>query len=383
MVDIERSMKAGYGEVDAASDGSEVSDKIKWGYVLLCIILMNGTNLFMSEAMQGMENEYNNTMFLTGVVAMSYAYNIIIWLGWAFLRKKQWASCIVTQDAAEHRAEGAFDWWYLFKIGFPISIISKSCRDFWYYSLHQTNAAANNSIYQSSTAWVYVFSLLLLKEKFDLVKFSSLIVGVVGCVIVTLAESSSSESGVDQNFVGYLDLSASVLTYALFQVIVKKYVTHPQDPHPQMNSLRFCGVIGIWCFIWGPGCVAFLHVTGIRPFEWPSQKILLLVILNGVMDTIFTSSMLILVRLISPTFASMASILIVPLTIVADRIIHNYVAPPLAYVGMSTVILGCVIFNTRVYLLNRDREKGGDALDESTSLTASTYNREHINADRA
>ncbi|KAJ9458969.1 putative solute carrier family 35 member F5-like [Diplonema papillatum] len=353
------SQYTGYLPVNDANDITDVTPRKKnWIAILTSVLLMNGAQVFMSEAMQGSENEYNNTLVLTSIVAASYAYCLVAWFIWWCLRRLPWAAKFVDQDIEERPDEGAFSWKYLIIATLPLSILSKACRDAWYFSLHQTNAAANLSIYQSSSAWVFLFSLVLLREKFDWVKALAVVTGIGGCVMVAMDSSSDSESGVNQNIFGYVDLLASVWLYAVFQVLVKRYVSCDDDPHPQMNSLRLCGLIGCWCMIWGPLSVLFVHVTGIRRFEPPPAHVVRLVAANGFVDALFTGSLLICIRLADPTFASVATSLSIPLSIVADRIIHNYVSPVVTYLGMIVILAGCLLYNFRTYQLNKKRLDG-------------------------
>ena len=331
----------------------------RWTSVFVMVILMNASWVFMGEALQGVEDQYHGTLVLVSMVAMSYAYCFIPWGIWAVCREREWLTSFVTPASKDiekdHR--GAFSWKSYFILTGWVSLISITCRATWYYSLSHTNAAANSAIFQTSSAWVYVFSLGVLGEVIDYVKITALVLGIGGSAMVAVFNSSESEKGVDQNIFGYFQLLLSVLTYALFQVAVKKYGASQVDPHPQMNSLRLCGMCGLWAVFWCPIMVFVGHISGAEKFTVPSKYVTHMTVSSGFVDAIFTGAMLICIRLTDPTFTSVSTILTVPLTVIADLIIHAYFAPVWANVGTVIVIIGCSLYNYRVWKLKKIRDK--------------------------
>lgn len=81
---------------------------------------------------------------------------------------------------------------------------------------------AAQAIYTSECIFVFIFAVLL-KERFHLPKFMSVMVTAGGVVVVTLFARGKEESGVEQNVFGYMAVTASVTTFALFEVLYERF----------------------------------------------------------------------------------------------------------------------------------------------------------------
>ena len=64
----------------------------------------------------------------------------------------------------------------------------------WFWSLHYTLVAANNAIYQSSAAFVFVISVLLLGERVTQAKVSAVVVCILGVILVSFAPTDDDEA---------------------------------------------------------------------------------------------------------------------------------------------------------------------------------------------
>lgn len=62
----------------------------------------------------------------------------------------------------------------------------------------------------------------------------------------------------------------SVVLYAAYEVLYKKYVTDPDDPVALANSQRFFGIIGVATLLTMWPFIIILDATGTEPFEWPN-----------------------------------------------------------------------------------------------------------------
>jgi drug/metabolite transporter (DMT)-like permease len=98
----------------------------------------------------------------------------------------------------------------------------------WYLSLPKTLAAANNAIYQSASAFVFVFSTFLLGERATPQKGLAVLFSVVGVVVVSLAPTGvSTDPNIEPSVVGYLWVLASTVGYGLFEVLYSRYTEQP------------------------------------------------------------------------------------------------------------------------------------------------------------
>eukprot|EP01060_Flectonema_neradi_P004940 TRINITY_DN1326_c2_g1_i1.p1 TRINITY_DN1326_c2_g1~~TRINITY_DN1326_c2_g1_i1.p1 ORF type:complete len:356 (+),score=38.04 TRINITY_DN1326_c2_g1_i1:154-1068(+) len=259
---------------------------------------------------------------------------------------------------------GYHSWTYTLKVSGIASLLSLACRDTWYYSLDQTTDGSNSAIYRTCTGWVYLFSIFFLGEKVDVVKLGSLTIAVLGSVAVAVASNEKEEDGVHKSIIGYVDLLASVLFFAAFQIFVKKFMSHEDDTTPTLTSLRFCGCIGLWILLWGPTSVLFWMLFTTREFTFPPRDVLETTIGIGVLDAIYSASIIICMHLTDPTFTSVATILVVPMTVAADFFIHKYYPSALSAIGTLIVILGCCCFNYRAYKLSQSSDQKTESDDD-------------------
>jgi drug/metabolite transporter (DMT)-like permease len=110
----------------------------------------------------------------------------------------------------------------------------------WYLSLPKTLAAANNAIYQSASAFVFVFSIFLLGERATAQKGLAVVFSVIGVVVVSLAPNGvSTDPNIEPSFVGYLWVLASTVGYGLFEVLYSRYTEQPITRTADICSRRF------------------------------------------------------------------------------------------------------------------------------------------------
>lgn len=90
---------------------------------------------------------------------------------------------------------------------------------FWYISLPRTSIPANNAIYQSSAATVYVLSAVFLGERLTIQKTLAVAISIAGVVLVSVGGSSSDSSESKPEALGYVFVVLSVLLYSVYEVL--------------------------------------------------------------------------------------------------------------------------------------------------------------------
>lgn len=138
---------------------------------------------------------------------------------------------------------GYFNWCYYFGVSIPISIIAFISGWLWYLSLPITSVSGNTAIYQSSCTMVYIFSILILKEEGSKLKTCSVILSVMGVLCVSFGGGKTSEENGEAHshpsFMGYVVCLLSMILYALFEVMYKRWAAHAADPRPLINACRY------------------------------------------------------------------------------------------------------------------------------------------------
>jgi drug/metabolite transporter (DMT)-like permease len=238
----------------------------------------------------------------------------------------------------------------------------------WCISLSLTSVTANTIISDSGFIWAFLLSIVFLHEKVSSTKVLSCALCFASLFLVTISGNNSTETGVDQSIIGYmLVLSASVMN-AFYDVMFKKFVA-PETPlksqsipdlEMHLNSegsigdaiepldkvvstqstLYFLWVTGMSVtLIFWPGLI-ILNFTGIETFVFPQGETLGFVTLNMVLDALRNFSFLVAVSWTSPLLANVGILLVIPVSIILDDVLHEYVLPWVGWIGMVCLALG-------------------------------------------
>lgn len=115
--------------------------------------------------------------------------------------------------------------------------------------------------------------------------------------------------------------------------------TRPDDPFPLANSQRFLGLIGVGVLIFTP-FFPLLDYVGFEKFELPPPHAVKLILINVALDTVFNVSLLVTIMLTSPLTCSLATILTIPVSILADALMGRPGLPAISYTGIVAIVVG-------------------------------------------
>lgn len=265
-----------------------------------------------------------------------------------------------------------------------IHIISISCGYTWYLSLPQTSVSGNTAIYNSSPIFVFIFSIFVLKEHPTLLKIGSVLFCSGGVVMVSLFGSGAHEEGANSTVFGYIAVVISTLLYAIFEVLYKKVSRVPTisiSPWSEKNnigpsthtspsiwdSFLFMGLMGLSNIFFFWPISLLLNWTKIEVFEFPEKPIFIGLLVTTVMDATFNLLLLFSISLTSPLFVSVACLLTIPVSVVADLFVHKFLLPVLALVGIGLIGIGFVGINLAEYLELKEQYKEELKEEESES----------------
>jgi drug/metabolite transporter (DMT)-like permease len=194
--------------------------------VFAVIIGLCTTWVLMSEYIQGMQDGWQKPWFILYVIHCGYSLNLIIYYGLYVRRTGDWcmrahfgACCcrrrvVVTQPEPYPVTQRQ-----LVRLSVVLSLLSAFVGYAWYLSLNHTLASANNAIYQSASAFVFVLSYFMLGEAMTAQKLAAVLLAIGGVTVVILAPASSTQnSPVVQTVGGYLWVVASTVGYAVYEV---------------------------------------------------------------------------------------------------------------------------------------------------------------------
>eukprot|EP00918_Siedleckia_nematoides_P083049 GHVU01182038.1.p1 GENE.GHVU01182038.1~~GHVU01182038.1.p1 ORF type:complete len:437 (+),score=12.78 GHVU01182038.1:61-1371(+) len=320
--------------------------------------------LTMAELIKGLEKRFARPYFLTFIVHGFYALCFVPWL---IYRLSPFAA------PSDGNYIGYYNWCYYFGASVPLAVASFVSGWLWYLSLPGTSMSANTAIYQSMSAFVYLFSIRFLKETITYTKTASVCVSILGVFLVSFGGSrdnqpasshvghphahpgvragdgESAEMGMEWSIFtspifGYLFCTLSMILYALFEVFYKKWASHSADPTPTMNAIRFLGLIGVSTVLFLGPPLLLLDLSEMESFLLPKGEDAQLLVIIGVLDCLFNLFLFLVITLSSPLFASVGCLLVLPASVVWDWIGHDYVLPFWARVGVGLIVIGFVGF---------------------------------------
>eukprot|EP01069_Polyplicarium_translucidae_P008641 Polyplicarium_translucidae@DN3241_c0_g1_i1.p1 len=305
-----------------------------------CILTIVVLWLSMAELVQGVEAKFEKPYLVRFAAHAFYSSAFLIWIPWRL------APCTKPERG---NYLGYFNWCYFFGASIPLAIAAFVSGYLWYLSLPRTSVSGNTAIFQSMSAMVYIFSIALLGERPTRLKTTCVAVSVTGVLFVSFcgtpepsgdAKAALVETHSEPSALGYVLCFFSMVLYALFEVLYKKWASHSADPLPIMNSVRFLGLLGISTIMFcGPPLMLF-DVAGWEAFEFPSEQMVGKIVLLGLLDTAFNLFMLFAIMLSSPLFTSVGCLLVLPISLIWDSFAHGYGLPLGGLVGVGFIFAG-------------------------------------------
>lgn len=112
---------------------------------------------------------------------------------------------------------------------------------------------------------------------------------------------------------------------------------------PLESSFLFLGAIGVITGLgYWPGII-LLNYIGFEVFEWPTWEIFELLMLNITLDCINSMAVLLGISWTTPLVVAVGSLLNIPVSIVLDMIIHDYLLPWGGFLGIACIIAGFIL----------------------------------------
>jgi len=315
----------------------------------LCVLVVVVAWVAMAEGLQALQNgthqNYNKPYFQTYVIHSSYVCCLSVWAIWYFC-------CVVKNNPHKLKQQMTPK---VILTALMFSVFQYASALFWYLSLPLTSVSANTAIYQSSCIFIYILSIFMLKEKVTLGKVLSVLVCVSGVVVVTLY--SSQGDGNTNTLLGFIWVLASTVVYSLAETLYGKII-HSVDGITTAFSFLFLGLIGFFTLIiFWPG-VWIGNATKLEVWEFPTLFVLGYYVLYAVLDTIFNAGFFVGIHLTSPLFMSVGTLLAIPLSVLVDKLWHNYLLPWQAFMGMLAIVIGFLGLNLSEYLSEILKTKG-------------------------
>lgn len=147
-----------------------------------------------------------------------------------------------------------------------IWVASNTCYN---YGLSTTSVSSSTVLSNSSSIFVYIFSLILLTGvRFSALRASMVLISFAGITIITLTDEADPNSPKD-SIKGNLLSLGSAICYGMYAVWLKKRV--PEEDENEFNFSLFLGFVGLFNTVFLLPLFPIFNLTGIEKFEWPNN----------------------------------------------------------------------------------------------------------------
>lgn len=431
----------------AGSAASPAASSTRFSHLLALLTVggMVALWVLMAELIQGMlDDSWSKPWFATYVIHGGFGLMIV---PWAFLywRRRTGGGPF----AAASYADFSVPIRQLLLLSFAIQLLSAFNGFSWYLSLPSTLVALNNTIYQASSAFVFVISVLAIGERVTARKVVAVVVCMAGVVVISFFSGSGSSGPVKQTFMGYVWVVASTAGYSLYEVVYARFteqrirswgdlfsrnfmtqhaaaehateeeakrlvdpdnalrrrsgtgaytsmaspplpdgravpapdamssmaddrvgLLHGDDtdtdlkPHarPSLSaspalraevSALVLGTMGLFTLTTLWPLFFLFHYTGVEPFEWPSAAKGQLLAMSTLLDGLYNVLLLFGIQISSPLFMSVGTMTVIPVSLLADYLIHHATVSGPGYGGILLIVMGWLILQIPAALAAR------------------------------
>eukprot|EP01029_Cantina_marsupialis_P015630 TRINITY_DN3432_c0_g2_i1.p1 TRINITY_DN3432_c0_g2~~TRINITY_DN3432_c0_g2_i1.p1 ORF type:complete len:432 (+),score=135.16 TRINITY_DN3432_c0_g2_i1:58-1296(+) len=194
-------------------------------------------------------------------------------------------------------------------------------------------------VFNSSAAFVFLFSMIFLGEKFNWMKGCSLVLSVVGVIIISLAKD---EDGGDWISKWVMMIFFGAITYGLWEVVYVRWGCNRADLSVSMVTF-ITGMMGLVGCCFGLLCFFPLHWTGFEEYPTPTWETVWSLVANGVAGALYNISFLVgLGTARTPVLVAMAILLTIPATSISDYFLHDVTMNGTQFIGAGFVSAGFI-----------------------------------------
>lgn len=249
------------------------------------------------------------------------------------------------------------------------------CQVLFVLALMYSSMATVTAVSASSTAFSYLFSVIILKYKLRLVSVLSVLVAIGGVVLTACFKgkalaSDSDEKVINETVYGIVMALVAAVGSGLFSCLFKKWVKEDTNSGIVFGSFGFVGItVGIPVII-------ICHFSGIQEFQVPCWQAALRIVADAFMCSVvcnfFYSKTFIY---LTPVIISVGLTMMIPITFILTALIlrtHEY--PPLAIFGVCLIFLAVVAvsYDQAKYEKEESRRKQAVVDEDQTAVSEKT-----------
>lgn len=216
-------------------------------------------------------------------------------------------------DVAEHNGYNLRPLPYLARVGSILALAVNLAGSSWYVAVNMTTTSDLTAIYNCSTFFAYLFSVLLLHEAVSPLKSTSVALSIVGVFIIAyMGGGSAAEVHAQNRNLGNAIIAGGSVLYGLYDVLYKKLACMPTQTAASRqacfsNLIGSCIGLATMLLMWP--VLLMLHFTGVETFEIPGRRILAYLAVSVVGNVVYGGAFLVLMALTDPVLGSISTLI--------------------------------------------------------------------------
>lgn len=218
---------------------------------------------------------------------------------------------------------------------------------YWYlanylfvWGIVYTNVASSLAIEQAATVFVFILSVIFLKESATIGKVFSVLICIGGVIVVAFSDKKNMYEGGKDPLKGDFLIIGSCCATAAYMVTYKKVVgsTDVASVNTLLGFIGLCDILFLWPIF------TTLHFIDAEPLTPKSTTAWGLLVLNAFLSFNFNYLLNLGIFLTSPLFFRVAQICSVPASFALDVILHHSFVW-LRLVGAGLIVGGFSLFS--------------------------------------
>jgi solute carrier family 35 protein F5 len=239
--------------------------------------------------------------------------------------------------------------------------------------LSHTTVASATILGSTSSIWTLLVGSLMRVERFTVRKLLGVMASLAGVALISSIDASGETDENRGTFphktprelaIGDAMAFFSAVLYGFYGVLMKKRI----GDESKVNMPLFFGLVGLFnvVLLW-PG-LFILHWTGIETFELPpTNRILVIVLVNSASSLISDFSWAYAMLLTSPLVVSVGLSLTIPLSLIGQMILDAQYSSALYWVG------AVIMFISFVFINREEQKDEGDAVQAGQSILGNSF----------
>ncbi|KAK6465784.1 hypothetical protein DFJ63DRAFT_310868 [Scheffersomyces coipomensis] len=221
-------------------------------------------------------------------------------------------------------------------------------------SLSYTSVASQTILSSTSSFFTMIIGYLYAVEKINQNKLVGILLSFTGVLIVTKIDiSEDQDNNVDNGnnnltaLWGNLLALSGALIYGIYTILLKHKITIKNSyKERNLNTHLFFGFVGIFCLIFLWPIIIILHFTKVEVFEIPhTSQVTYLLLINAFITFVSDFCWCRAVLLTSPLTVTVGLSMTIPLAMIGDWVLKEFVLNWWYIFGAAVVTVGFLIIN--------------------------------------